>query len=103
MKIVGFDIKTYKKESVFKAIYAVSHRYALKVVTSNEEYSILIESPNLNDKQISTLKDSLINSVNDQELRFLVEAETKEVKLLLLAKALSSGGIYDDVAEKIWK
>ncbi|MCE7994708.1 MAG: His-Xaa-Ser system protein HxsD [Roseivirga sp.] len=103
MRIIDFDKQAYKKQSVLKAIYSLSNIYSLKLEITDDRYCVFLESASIKENIISELKIAITTRVNDFELRYHIAAETKEVKLLLLAKALSSGGIYDDLADEIWK
>lgn len=98
-----FSKDIYKKEEILKAIYQYGNKYLFDITSDSKNYKLIVEfNEEKKNDFISSLSADIKSKVHDFQLRKIIKEETKELKIVILGKALSTLDIYDDVAEKIW-
>ena len=87
------DRRIYSDSCISKVVYWFSSQYAIDRHFDGEEEIITIEGGDDDRK----LKEDFFERLNDYKLREVVEAETKDIRTILYAKAF---GDFDGITEE---
>ena len=85
------DRKIYSDSCISKVVYWLSSQYAIDRHLDGEEEIITIDGADENFKSV------FFEKLNDYKLREVIDAETKDIRTILYAKAF---GDFDDITEE---
>ena len=91
--ILRIDRRIYSDNCISKVVYWLSDQYAIERHLEDEEEMISIER--VDDEQ--KLRRLILERLNDFKLREIIEAETKDIRTILYAKAF---GDFDELTEE---
>jgi His-Xaa-Ser system protein HxsD len=102
--IVRFDRALFSEESVLKACYWLTRDYCCEV-NRDSVGSIEVTMGALGQASacdLAAARSTLIQNVEDFELREKISARTSGIRDLLLAKAFSESGVLEDSPEGVF-
>ena len=87
------DRKIYSDSCISKVVYWLAEQYNIVRNLEGEQEFLSIEG--VSDEP--SFKKSFFEKLNDYKLREIIEAETKDIRTILYAKAF---GDFDDITEE---
>jgi His-Xaa-Ser system protein HxsD len=94
--IVRFSHDVVSVESLLKACYWFSRDFACEVTEDDAGHSIVSLRPKVPGVSLEGVHDDFMNQALDFALRERVNANTADIRDLLLAKAFSESGVLED-------
>ena len=94
--IVRFSHDVVSVESLLKACYWFSRDFACEVTEDDAGHSIVSLRPKVPGVSLERVHDDFMNQALDFALRERVNANTADIRDLLLAKAFSESGVLED-------
>lgn len=103
-----YDSKVYEKEAVLKAAYAFTDEYYVHIETNEQgNYAIRFEAKAADSSTADAsetradIGKRFENEILAQMVRLHVQQETKEVRVMLAAKALASSMLGEELNSKM--
>ena len=87
------DRKIYPDSCISKVVYWLSGRYTIERRLEDDEELLSIDGEIDEDR----LRKTILEKLNDYKLRGIIDAETKDIRTILYAKAF---GDFDDLTEE---
>ena len=87
------DRKIYPDSCISKVVYWLSDQYTIERRLDGDEELLSIDGEIDED----LLRKTIIEKLNDYKLRGIIDAETKDIRTILYAKAF---GDFDDLTEE---
>lgn len=87
------DRKIYPDSCISKVVYWLSDQYTIERRLEGDEELLSIDGE-INEDQ---LRKTILEKLNDYKLRGIIDAETKDIRTILYAKAF---GEFDDLTEE---
>ena len=87
------DRKIYTDSCISKVVYWLSDQYTIERRLEGDEELLSIDGEIDQD----LLRKTIIEKLNDYKLRGIIDAETKDIRTILYAKAF---GEFDDLTEE---
>ena len=87
------DRKIYPDSCISKVVYWLSDQYTIERRLEGDEELLSIDGK-INEDQ---LRKTILEKLNDYKLRGIIDAETKDIRTILYAKAF---GEFDDLTEE---
>lgn len=87
------DRKTYPDSCISKVVYWLSDQYTIERRLEGDEELLSIDGEIDQD----LLRKTILEKLNDYKLRGIIDAETKDIRTILYAKAF---GEFDDLTEE---
>ena len=87
------DRKIYPDSCISKVVYWLSNQYTTERRLEGDEELLSIDGE-INEDQ---LRKTILEKLNDYKLRGIIDAETKDIRTILYAKAF---GEFDDLTEE---
>lgn len=93
-----FDRSVFGEEIILKACYWLSRDFSCEIASVGPETLDVTIKPRekLSAELLSSAKDALVHHVADFALREKIDAKTAGIRDLLLAKAFSESGVFED-------
>ena len=92
-KILRFSKKIYIKECILKSAYFFSEKYFFYIDEDNNDYIVKIEAKD--DKNDECIDKEFINEIVSQMVRYNIMIQTKNIRELILGRALATTMIND--------
>ena len=87
------DRKIYSDSCISKVVYWLSDQYTIERRLEGDEELLFIDGEIDEDQ----LRKIILEKLNDYKLRGIIDAETKDIRTILYAKAF---GDFDDLTEE---
>ena len=87
------DRKIYPDSCISKVVYWLSSQYTIERRLEGDEELLSIDGETDEDQ----LRKTILEKLNDYKLRGIIDAETKDIRTILYAKAF---GEFDDLTEE---
>jgi len=93
---VEFSSSVYSLDSVKRAAYAFTGRYAFDIRTEGDEIICIATGLGVQDGDSAAFIKCFRNAVLDQDLRESIASQTADVRNVILAHAFSKTGLQSD-------
>ena len=94
-KIIKLSKNIYVKESILKAAFVFSDKFYLYIDDDTDYFLIKVESKNKEENENVMLDKDFVNEVIAQTVRYNIMQQTKNIRELILGRALASTMIND--------
>lgn len=98
MEVMKFSKELYPKVALIKAAYNYTDRAYIHLDADDKNYYVSIDSK---ESETKIKKEDFINEMLTQAVRHEVYSQTKNIRQLLLARAMATSVITDNQAENL--